>query len=270
MFPYDAATGLLNQEIQVASSLPKGFSGKSWAADIHVTPDGQVPLRIRADLDYAGGVSRRSGERHASASCGKVDPVFRTERCAARGREHRLIPDGEAAARLRNRSFEPIPSVGRSALEQHDELFDRPGKRKAHRARSISHGQEPQLGCVRRPVLSCVDRGPPVLSQTQTGAESWNQTSLGLQVASRSHCSQSDGRGLQAYLACPLRITRSALLDVAGVAPTPSCETLVCRVSGASFPDALTRRACRPIQDPFQVRGSDLQPRRDPCAAQPS
>jgi hypothetical protein len=161
-------------------------------------------------------------------------------------RRARLAPiassDGEAAARLRNRSFEPIPSVDRSVLEQHDELFDRPGKRKAHHARPISHGQEPQLGCVRRPALSCVDRGPPVLSQTQPGAESWNQTSLGLQVASRSYCSQSDGRGLQAYLACPLRITRSALLDIAGVAPTPSYETLVCRVSGASFPDALTRR----------------------------
>jgi 6-phosphogluconolactonase len=41
VFPYDAATGLLNQEIQTASSLPKGFSGKLWAADIHVTPDGR-------------------------------------------------------------------------------------------------------------------------------------------------------------------------------------------------------------------------------------
>ncbi|WP_414476098.1 lactonase family protein [Microvirga sp. M2] len=41
VFPYDAAAGILNKEIQIASSLPKGFSGKPWAADIHITPDGR-------------------------------------------------------------------------------------------------------------------------------------------------------------------------------------------------------------------------------------
>ena len=41
VFPYDAATGTLSKEIQVASSLPKGFSGTPWAADIHITPDGK-------------------------------------------------------------------------------------------------------------------------------------------------------------------------------------------------------------------------------------
>jgi len=40
VFPYDSATGTLNKETQIASSLPKGFSGKPWAADIHLTPDG--------------------------------------------------------------------------------------------------------------------------------------------------------------------------------------------------------------------------------------
>lgn len=41
VFPYDAARGTLEKEIQVASALPKGFSGKPWAADIHLTPDGR-------------------------------------------------------------------------------------------------------------------------------------------------------------------------------------------------------------------------------------
>jgi 6-phosphogluconolactonase len=40
VFPYDAAKGTLAQEIQVASALPKRFSGTPWAADIHLTPDG--------------------------------------------------------------------------------------------------------------------------------------------------------------------------------------------------------------------------------------
>ncbi|MDB5564844.1 MAG: 6-phosphogluconolactonase [Tardiphaga sp.] len=41
VFPWDAATGTLKKEIQVASALPKGFDGKPWAADIHLTPDGK-------------------------------------------------------------------------------------------------------------------------------------------------------------------------------------------------------------------------------------
>ncbi len=41
VFPWDAKTGTLNKEIQVATALPKGFSGKPWAADIHLTPDGK-------------------------------------------------------------------------------------------------------------------------------------------------------------------------------------------------------------------------------------
>jgi 6-phosphogluconolactonase len=41
VFPWDAKTGTLKKEIQVATALPKGFSGKPWAADIHLTPDGK-------------------------------------------------------------------------------------------------------------------------------------------------------------------------------------------------------------------------------------
>jgi 6-phosphogluconolactonase len=42
VFPWDAATGTLKKETQVASALPKGFDGKPWAADIHLTPDGKL------------------------------------------------------------------------------------------------------------------------------------------------------------------------------------------------------------------------------------
>ena len=41
VFPYDAASGRLSKETQVASALPPGFAGKPWAADIHLTPDGK-------------------------------------------------------------------------------------------------------------------------------------------------------------------------------------------------------------------------------------
>jgi 6-phosphogluconolactonase len=41
VFPWDANTGTLKKEVQVTTALPKGFDGKPWAADIHLTPDGR-------------------------------------------------------------------------------------------------------------------------------------------------------------------------------------------------------------------------------------
>jgi 6-phosphogluconolactonase len=41
VFPWDAKTGTLKKETQVTSALPQDFSGKPWAADIHLTPDGK-------------------------------------------------------------------------------------------------------------------------------------------------------------------------------------------------------------------------------------
>ena len=41
VFPYDAATGRLAKETQIVSALPKDFSDKPWAADLHLTPDGK-------------------------------------------------------------------------------------------------------------------------------------------------------------------------------------------------------------------------------------
>lgn len=41
VFPWDAKTGTLKKEVQVTTSLPKGFDGKPSAADIHLTPDGK-------------------------------------------------------------------------------------------------------------------------------------------------------------------------------------------------------------------------------------
>jgi 6-phosphogluconolactonase len=40
VLPYDAETGRLGPTQQRASTLPQQFSGKPWAADVHVTPDG--------------------------------------------------------------------------------------------------------------------------------------------------------------------------------------------------------------------------------------
>jgi 6-phosphogluconolactonase len=41
VFPWDGKNGTMKKEGQVATSLPKGFDGKPWAADIHLTPDGK-------------------------------------------------------------------------------------------------------------------------------------------------------------------------------------------------------------------------------------
>ncbi|MGH6663846.1 MAG: lactonase family protein [Pseudolabrys sp.] len=41
VFPWNAGTGTLKKEVQVATALPQGFIGKPWAADIHVTPNGK-------------------------------------------------------------------------------------------------------------------------------------------------------------------------------------------------------------------------------------
>jgi 6-phosphogluconolactonase len=41
VFPWDAKKGTLGKETQVTTALPKGFTGKPWAADIHITPNGK-------------------------------------------------------------------------------------------------------------------------------------------------------------------------------------------------------------------------------------
>jgi len=41
VFPWDAKSGTLKKEVQVTTALPKGFEGRPWAADIHLTPDGR-------------------------------------------------------------------------------------------------------------------------------------------------------------------------------------------------------------------------------------
>jgi len=41
VFPWNAKTGTLKKEVQVTTAMPKGFEGKPWAADIHMTPNGK-------------------------------------------------------------------------------------------------------------------------------------------------------------------------------------------------------------------------------------
>ena len=41
VFPWDAKKGTLGKEAQVTTALPKGFTAKPWAADIHITPNGK-------------------------------------------------------------------------------------------------------------------------------------------------------------------------------------------------------------------------------------
>jgi 6-phosphogluconolactonase len=41
VFSYDAKRGVATKQIQEISALPAGYSGKIWAADIHLTPNGK-------------------------------------------------------------------------------------------------------------------------------------------------------------------------------------------------------------------------------------
>ncbi|MES2462300.1 MAG: beta-propeller fold lactonase family protein [Armatimonadota bacterium] len=41
VFPYDASRGTLKEAIQTVPLLPEELTGKPWAADIHLTPDGK-------------------------------------------------------------------------------------------------------------------------------------------------------------------------------------------------------------------------------------
>jgi 6-phosphogluconolactonase len=41
VFPFDASRGTLGPQVQLASALPPGFTGRPWAADIHLTPNGK-------------------------------------------------------------------------------------------------------------------------------------------------------------------------------------------------------------------------------------
>ncbi len=108
----DAATGAL-RPVQTVSSLPPGFDGAPWAADIHLSPDGRFlySSERRSNTLAAFRVDPASGELH---SVGHVP----TE---AQPRGFAITPDGAfliAAGQLSNRlSVHAIdPRTGQLAL----------------------------------------------------------------------------------------------------------------------------------------------------------
>ncbi len=136
-FTYEAKSGAWD-EIQRATALPEGFTGKAsdkkpWAADIHITPDGRFL--------YA------SERTTSTLTAYKVD--------AASGK---LTTIGSVPTEKQPRGFHIDPSgrylaaVGES-LRQHDGLCDRPGQRRAGQAEILPHRQEAELGGVPEPAL---------------------------------------------------------------------------------------------------------------------
>jgi len=85
VFPYDPATGTLAPQKQVLSALPDGFTGKPWAADIHLTPDGRF--------------------LYASERTSSTLAAFRVDVA-----EGRLQPIGSFATARQPRSFQIDPS----------------------------------------------------------------------------------------------------------------------------------------------------------------
>ncbi len=130
VFPWDGKTGTLKKEVQVASALPKGFDGKPWAADIHLTPDGKY-------LYASERTSSTLAAFKVDAKTGMLTPID-------------SFADREAAARLQHRSDRPLSAGGRRIVQQHDELFDRQGDRQARQAEGVPDGQEAELGRDRR------------------------------------------------------------------------------------------------------------------------
>jgi 6-phosphogluconolactonase len=71
VFPYDGTTGTLGEEVQIASAVPPGFSGKPWGADIHLTPNGKflyASERTSSTL-AAFTVNRSTGALTSVGSC---------------------------------------------------------------------------------------------------------------------------------------------------------------------------------------------------------
>ena len=126
VFPWDAKTGTLKKETQVTTALPKGFDGKPWAADIHVTPDGKFLYASERTTSTLAAFS-------VDAKTGALTAI-------------NSYPDRKAAARLQHRSDRPLSAGGRPVVQQHDELCDRREDRQADQAEGISDGQEPELG----------------------------------------------------------------------------------------------------------------------------
>ena len=123
-------TGTLKKEVQVATSLPKGFDGKPWAADIHLTPDGKYL--------YA------SERTTSTLAAFKVDP-----------KTGMLTSIDSFATEKQPRGFS-IDPTGRYLLavgqlsNSMTSLRDRQGDRQAHQAQGVSGGQESELGRDRR------------------------------------------------------------------------------------------------------------------------
>ena len=123
----DAKTGLLT-EVGSASALPpdtklgpgapaalarrrRNVDNDIWASDLHLTPDGKLPLRRRAHQQLDRRAAAWTGHRQADVS-----------------REH---ADREAAARLRHRSHRPLHDRVRREVGHALGLRHRPGERRA-------------------------------------------------------------------------------------------------------------------------------------------
>ena len=118
VYGYDADKGLWSEQ-QRLTTLPAGFTGKPWAADLHLTPDGRL--------------QGRCGQRPADLD--------------------RQRADGDAAARLRHRSRRTLSRRRGRGVERHDRLSYRCRQRRAGEDQIICRRQEAELGGVRQPAV---------------------------------------------------------------------------------------------------------------------
>ncbi|MGY4328832.1 6-phosphogluconolactonase [Bradyrhizobium sp. LB7.2] len=137
-FAYEAKSGAW-EEIQRTTALPEGFSGKPWAADIHITPDGRF-------LYASDRTTNTLTAYKVDATSGKLSTIGQRA-------------DREAAARLPHRSLGALPRRRRRTLRQHDGLCHRPERRRADQAEILRHRQEAELGGVLEPAVRLLTFG---------------------------------------------------------------------------------------------------------------
>ncbi len=118
VFPWDAKTGTMKKEVQVTSALPKGFSGKPWAADIHVTPDGKY--------------------LYASERTTSTLAAFKIDRKTGMLTAIEFVPDRKAATRVQHRSDRTLSGLGRPVVQQHHGPHDRQEGRTPAEAQGLS------------------------------------------------------------------------------------------------------------------------------------
>ncbi|GEM_PF-239444 len=129
---FDAAKGTLSS-LQTVSTLPAGFSGKPWAADLHLTPDGHFLYTSERTTSTLAAFA-------VDANTGQLKLLSHTD-TEKQPRGFNIDPSGRYL-------------VAAGQLSHSITLYRRPRQRRAAEPALDAAGQEPELDRDRQPALS--------------------------------------------------------------------------------------------------------------------